>query len=768
MKQFIWIVAAFLQLLVSTNIYGQCGFDSGEGCAGTDFSNAFSTSTTNRNTIEYDNFVSSFHSTIVRTSSGGFKVWGEFMNNDGASHALSPLDVTAANYPALTGTPLKATLGSNFFQNVQGIVLTTTGLFAWGTEAAVLANAITSSTTFQKLTINGQADGLPVGVDPIDVKMITASANSLAIVTCSGNVYVLSQLAEIRGVGGGGSTTAWSQVTTSATGNPNLTGIVACRISYNVAYALGSDGSIWTWGAATYLGNGTPMASRNRATPMTLPTFNAGQSAKMISITSIAGNKPSYYILSTDNNLYAVGENSNRQLGDWTTTDRTSWVQPRYTSAAGPVMNNIKWIAANENDSGTSSFAAINVLTTGAQIYNFGQNALSMLGRGTDPADPGTPNGIAGTDEMIAMETGGHTSLYVKKCEVNFGYVGHRINGSMGNGSSASATEASVTYATATVAICAADAIPKIVLSITPSGTGGNYCTTQTATVTASPTGGTLSVFSGPGTLVGNNLSFTGPGQVILAYTISPPCGGVSDVKDTLDVIVCVSAVRETGTVYSYTGGTAIANVVSNDLINGSPATLGGAGNATIAQSGSWPSGISLNTSTGAITVTPGTPAGTYQVPYQICDKLSPPNCLIVLDTVFVLPSILSLNIVKTQTGGPNPVTAAGQIVNYQIVVTNTGNTTLTGVNVTDILPSGSAGTPTGPVESISTNGQLNVGETWTYTINYTVTQANIDAGGSIVNTASVTTTEVPGPTTTTASTPVTQSPSLTIVKTRT
>jgi alpha-tubulin suppressor-like RCC1 family protein len=98
-------------------------------------------------------------------------------------------------------------------------------------------------------------------------------------------------------------------------------------------------------------------------------------------------------------------------------------------------------------------------LTTGAQIYNWGQNGNSMLGRGTDPANPGTPTGIAPTDEMIALESGGHTSMYVKKCEVNFGYVGHRINGSMGNGDPGTAVETSVTYATANVAICAADAI---------------------------------------------------------------------------------------------------------------------------------------------------------------------------------------------------------------------------------------------------------------------------------------------------------------------
>ena len=88
------------------------------------------------------------------------------------------------------------------------------------------------------------------------------------------------------------------------------------------------------------------------------------------------------------------------------------------------------------------------------------------------------------------------------------------------------------------------------------------------------------------------------------------------------------------------------------------------------------------------------------------------------------------------------PNNGSGQVLGYTIVVTNTGNQTLTGVNTTDLLPNGLAGTLTGPTESISTNGQLNVGETWTYTINYTVSQANIDAGSNLVNTASVTTTQ--------------------------
>ena len=83
-------------------------------------------------------------------------------------------------------------------------------------------------------------------------------------------------------------------------------------------------------------------------------------------------------------------------------------------------------------------------------------------------------------------------------------------------------------------------------------------------------------------------------------------------------------------------------------------------------------------------------------------------------------------------------VTKAGDTISYQINVTNNGNINLTNVNVTDIL----LGNLTGPDESINTDGVLEVGETWTYTGTYTVTQADIDSNGNedgfIENTATV------------------------------
>jgi uncharacterized repeat protein (TIGR01451 family) len=86
-----------------------------------------------------------------------------------------------------------------------------------------------------------------------------------------------------------------------------------------------------------------------------------------------------------------------------------------------------------------------------------------------------------------------------------------------------------------------------------------------------------------------------------------------------------------------------------------------------------------------------------------------------------------------TTTGDPaNTADHVGQVINYTVVVTNTGNVDLSGVVVTDsqgnILTGGSA--------------TLGAGLSETLTGTHTVTQADLDAG-SIVNTASVTATNV-------------------------
>ena len=119
-------------------------------------------------------------------------------------------------------------------------------------------------------------------------------------------------------------------------------------------------------------------------------------------------------------------------------------------------------------------------------------------------------------------------------------------------------------------------------------------------------------------------------------------------------------------------------------------------------------------------------------------------------------PSVTIVKSVTTVGGvaGDGPATYAGEAIDYQIVVTNTGSEALTDVVVTD---------PTLNV-TLASLPSLAVGASVTYTAVQTVTQAEIDNGGPVFNTAVVTDDQTPSQTST-VSTPVTQSPSVSIVK---
>lgn len=116
----------------------------------------------------------------------------------------------------------------------------------------------------------------------------------------------------------------------------------------------------------------------------------------------------------------------------------------------------------------------------------------------------------------------------------------------------------------------------------------------------------------------------------------------------------------------------------------------------------------------------------------------------------------LSIN----KSANTSTYTAAGNIITYTILVTNTGNTTLTGVTVSDNL------IPNLSVPEDYASGILESGKTWTFTGTYTITSEDMNAS-SLTNTAtadsvetqpvqdSVTITRVlPGPTPTPTPTP--------------
>ena len=115
------------------------------------------------------------------------------------------------------------------------------------------------------------------------------------------------------------------------------------------------------------------------------------------------------------------------------------------------------------------------------------------------------------------------------------------------------------------------------------------------------------------------------------------------------------------------------------------------------------------------------------------------------------------------KTVDKNQITAPGTLT-YSIVVTNTGNITLTDIAVDDTLPDGTTAVLTGPTGDVGITAALDVGEVWTFTTTYLATQSSLDAGAALINEVSVTTAEA-GSASDSAQTTIDAQPGIAIVK---
>jgi len=495
---------------------------------------------------KYDKVVSGYHQSIALKNDGTFAVWGQALNNAGTGDLLTPVNITVANFPALTGTPLKASIGGQGGSGKeQAILLTSTGLFAWGTEGYVVANSLTSNATFQKIgtpTGGDVSTKLPTGVNPADVIQMTASYQTLVLLTTGGYVWILTQTsANLQGNGATAATTTWHQVKKDA--STVLSGVTAVRgqvsnSTYGAIMALTSTGQVYTWGNNVYLGDNNVSSNKNYATLMTLPAeFSASNIPKMIGVSGgIKGTstvKNSYYLVSNLGSLYVLGDNSKKQLGIFNTTEQKSWTKAKVNSTTE--FSNISYISVQEHD---ASFPGVAAITSTGNLYTWGENDGMMLGRASDGStyDPGFPGGFtSGTDKAVSVEVGGHTLVYLREGSAQFCYVGHKVGGSMGDNTS---TDTNVNTfncsGTPNISICgyvpvAASAITSAI-SVAQSLITANGISTTTITIrlkdasgtNLTTSGGTITLTSSAGTLgtvVDNN---DGTYTVILTSTSSP------------------------------------------------------------------------------------------------------------------------------------------------------------------------------------------------------------------------------------------------------
>ena len=132
-----------------------------------------------------------------------------------------------------------------------------------------------------------------------------------------------------------------------------------------------------------------------------------------------------------------------------------------------------------------------------------------------------------------------------------------------------------------------------------------------------------------------------------------------------------INAVDDAGTVGGAAGGTAVANVLGNDTLGGTTATLA---RVTLSQTATSNPNVTLDPATGAVRVAPNTPAGTYVVNYRICDRLNPANC----DDAVVSVTVLAAAIDAVDDAGTVSNGASGGTAVPDVLV----NDTLGGVAV--------------------------------------------------------------------------------------
>ncbi|MNJ86419.1 hypothetical protein D3C87_39130 [compost metagenome] len=397
----------------------------------------------------YDQIQSGFHTTIASRPDGTFLIWGagSTANGNGTATArhLTPVVIepnpgVANQHYDYTGSPLFATLATQSSGTTQAFVLSTDGLYSWGANNVAIGTGLDNLTGFAQIS-------MPIGVAPTDVKNMIASWGALVLLTHSGEVYVSGRNEAIHGNGGtfpGAADNYWAKVTRDITGNPTLTGVVDIRVTPVGAFAVTSTGQWYTWGVRCYRGDGSAVATYNRAVAMTTPFPGI---PVMIAMTADFGNntwtdasnRASYFAINpADNKLYAMGSNGNGQLGQGNTTISTGWVPVRNSTNSADLADVI-FVSANDNDGspGTPN-ASVSVILSNGELWSWGSNNNEMIGVPGGLGNhtlPKVPNGFAqGTDHATYVEIGGHTTAIMKLCAERYCYMGHKIDGSMGDG----------------------------------------------------------------------------------------------------------------------------------------------------------------------------------------------------------------------------------------------------------------------------------------------------------------------------------------------
>ena len=226
----------------------------------------------------------------------------------------------------------------------------------------------------------------------------------------------------------------------------------------------------------------------------------------------------------------------------------------------------------------------------------------------------------------------------------------------------------------------------------------------------------------------------TASGTHQIPYTI---CDGVNSATNcstaTLTLVIgapTITANSDTRTVTNGVAGGTISSVLTNDSYNGvtNPST-----NSVTLSWGTLPAGVVTTTTIGELKVNAGTPSGTHQIPYTICDGVnSATNCsTATLTLVIGAPAITANSDTFTVTNGANGGAAGNVLTNdeYNGTTNLAGNASVTLTWLT---------VPTGI--QTHTNGDLTVASgtaSGTYAVTYKLCE-NLNGSNCSIATATI------------------------------
>ncbi|WP_430614372.1 hypothetical protein [Flavobacterium sp. JP2137] len=395
---------------------------------------------------DYSWIQSLWHQTVIRTRTG-YSIFGEAVLDNVYTpiKILPDLDQEPANPPHHLGTNYEGDIRLVAAGGQSGgfLLLSTEGLYAWGVKRTIpeawWPQAPVEHTSFQRVP-------LPEGVTPDQIKNMIAASFNVTLLTKSGDVYIAafnnSQLGyfsypSVYGDGSLETDDKWHKAAIS-----HVTSIKVYFRGH--VMALTQNGDLYTWGDYIYKGDGSPRFSSSVPVKMALPP---GIQVKMTAITGTnfapgasAVSEPTYYILGQDKRVYSLGINNHGMLGIGTRATSTTWQTVLSPTGNGVgtgtgFLENIKFINASSHNSAGEGAGAID---EDGVPYLWGANDSDYyrLGiHGGDVLRPAIPNGIVpGDHDIVYIEIGGHVTPMIDMTRGKIGYVGHKVNGSMGNG----------------------------------------------------------------------------------------------------------------------------------------------------------------------------------------------------------------------------------------------------------------------------------------------------------------------------------------------